>query len=91
MLLCCFSCRKNEKKESKTEKRMENLPKLNKERTILLSRCTVRDSKQSRFIEKGEAGGLLTNIIKIPIHWKLLIQWWIKTVVILMYYFQFSF
>ena len=91
MLLCCFSCRKNEKKESKTEKRMKNLPKLNKERTILLSRCTVRDSKQSRFIKKGEAGGLLTNIIKIPIHWKLLIQWWIKTVVILMYYFQFSF
>ena len=26
MLLCCFSCRKNEKKESKTEKRMENFP-----------------------------------------------------------------
>ena len=65
---------KRKKVKQKREWKISQVAKLNKERTILLSRCTVRDSKQSRFIKKGEAGGLLTNIIKIPIHWKLLIQ-----------------
>ena len=37
-------------------------------RTMLLSKCAVRDSKKSRFIKKPEAKGLLSNSgLKTPL------------------------
>ena len=39
-----------------------NLAKTNKGKLIILSKCTVHDSKKSRFIKKQQAGGLLSSL-----------------------------
>ena len=56
MLSYCLKCRKKYRKykpESCTEKNG---------RIMLLSKCTVRDSKKSRFIKEQEASGLLSSL-----------------------------
>ena len=39
-----------------------NLAKTNKGKLIILSKCTVHDSKKLRFIKKQQAGGLLSSL-----------------------------
>ena len=58
----CLKCRKNI--ESKNPK----VVKTKNERTILLSKCTVCDSKKSNFIKEQKASGLLSSLgIKTPL------------------------
>ena len=52
----CLRCRKdNEKINSKVSKTSNN-------RTMVLSKCPICDSKKSRFIKNQEAKGLLSNL-----------------------------
>ena len=58
----CLKCRKNV--ESKNPK----VVKTKNERTMLLSKCAVCDSKTSNFIKKQKASGLLSSLgIKAPL------------------------
>ena len=62
MLSYCLKCRKN--KESKNPKvaRTEN------GRIMMLSKCTVCDSKNPKLIKQQEASGLLSSLeIKTPL------------------------
>ena len=62
MLSYCLKCRKN--KESKNPKvaRTEN------GRIMILSKCTVCDSKNPKLIKQQEASGLLSSLeIKTPL------------------------
>ena len=63
MLSYCLKCRKNTKSKNPEVVRTKN------GRIMLLSKCTVCDSKKSTFIKEQEASGLLSSLgIKIP--WK---------------------
>ena len=69
MLSYCLKCR--EKADSKNPR----VGKTKKERILIVSsKSTVCNSKNSRFIRKEEAKGLLGLISKIPILSLLLIQ-----------------
>ena len=77
----CLKCnkKKQQKKNNKTNKQKTQknmnpvVSKTSNDRTILLSKCAICDSKKSSFIKKQEAKGLLSNIAlkkplsKIPI------------------------
>ena len=56
MLSYCLKCRKNP--ESKNPK----VAKTNKGKLIILSKCSVCDSKKSRYIKKQETRGLLISL-----------------------------
>ena len=59
----CFKCRKNT--ESKSPKLVKTK---NGRRIMLLSKCTVRESKKSLFIKEQEASGLLSSLgIRTPL------------------------
>ena len=61
MLSYCLKCRKNTKSKNPEVVRTKN------GRIMLLSKCTVCDSKKSTFIKEQEASGLLSSLgIKIP-------------------------
>ena len=63
----CLKCKKKKKNLNPAVSKTSN------DRTMLSSKCAVRDSKKSRFIKKQEAKGLLSNLglntplSKIPI------------------------
>ena len=63
MLSFCLRCRKN------TESKNPEVEKTKNGRIMLLSKCTVCNSKKSKFIKEQEAKGLLGNLLgaKIPI------------------------
>ena len=52
----CLKCRKN------TENIDPKVSKTSKPRTMVLSKCTICDSKKSRFIKNQEAKLLLGNL-----------------------------
>ena len=57
-----LKCRKN------TESRNAKVARSKNGRIILLSKCTVCDSKKSKFIKQQEASGLLSSLgIKTPL------------------------
>ena len=51
-----MKCRKN------TENKNPRLAKTKNERTMLLSKCSVCDSKRSKFIKEQEPSGLLSRL-----------------------------
>ena len=63
----CLKCRKD------TENTNPKVSKTSNGRTMVLSKCTICNSKKSRFIKNQEAKGLLsslgirTPLIKVPI------------------------
>ena len=63
MLSYCLKCRKN------TESKSPKIVKTKNRRIMLLSKCTMCDSKKSKFIKEWEAKGLLSKltVIKVPI------------------------
>ena len=62
MLLYLLKCRKNTKSKNPIVATTKN------ERIMLLSKCTVCDSKRSKFIKQQEASGLLSSLgIKTPL------------------------
>ena len=63
MLSFCLRCRKN------TESKNPEVEKTKNGRIMLLSKCTVCNSKKSKFIKEQEAKWLLGNLLgaKIPI------------------------
>ena len=57
-----MKCRKN------TESKNPKAAKTTNGRIMLLSKCTVSDSKKSKFIKEQEASGLLSSLgIKTPL------------------------
>ena len=58
-----MKCRKN------TESKNPKVVKTKNRRMMLLSKCSVWDSKKSKFIKEREAEGLLSKltVIKVPI------------------------
>ena len=52
----CLKCRKD------TENINPRVSKTSNGKTMLLSKCAMRDSKKSRFIKNQEAKGLLSNL-----------------------------
>ena len=61
MLSYCLKCRKNTKSKNPKVARLKN------RRIMLLSKCTVSDSKKSKFVKHQEASGLLSSLgIKTP-------------------------
>ena len=63
MLSYCLKCRKN------TESKNPKVSKTIYGRIMFLSKCTVCDSKKSKFIKQQEANGLLSNLgIKTPLN-----------------------
>ena len=52
----CLKCRKN------TESKNPKVAKTKNGRIMLLSKCALCDSKQSKFIKKQEASGLLSSL-----------------------------
>ena len=67
MLSYCLECRKN------AESKAPNIAKTEKGKPVLLSNCSVYNSKKSRFIKEQEAKGLLCMISKILLIGPLLI------------------
>ena len=62
MLLDCLKCRRN------TESKNPKVVKTKNGRIMLLSKCSVCDSKKSRFIKEQEASALLYSLgIKTPL------------------------
>ena len=62
MLYYCLKCRKN------TESKNPKVAKTKNRRIMLLSKCTVCDSKKSKFIKEQEGSGLLSSLgIKTPL------------------------
>ena len=62
MLSYCLKCRKN------TESKNPNVVSTKNGRILLLSKCSVCDSKKSKFIKMQEARGLLSSLgIKTPL------------------------
>ena len=53
-LLYCLKCRKD------TESKHPRMERTNKGKLVILSKCAVCDTKNSRFIKKQEASGLLS-------------------------------
>ena len=67
MLLHYLNCRKN------TESKYPKVAMTKNGRIIFLSKCTVWDSKTSKFIKKQEGSGLLSSLgIKTPLKVKFL-------------------
>ena len=52
----CLKCRKN------TESINTRFSRTNNGKTVILSKCAICGSKKSRFIEKQEASGILSNL-----------------------------
>ena len=62
MKSCCLKCRKN------TENINQRVSKTSNGRTMVLSKCTICDSKKPRFIKNQEAKGILSNLgIRTPL------------------------
>ena len=62
MLFYCLKCENNVESKSLT------IAKINKGKTMLLSKCEVRDSKKSRFIKEWGATGLSSSLgIRTPL------------------------
>ena len=63
----CLKCKKN------TESKNPKVARTKHGRIMLLSRCTVYESKKSKFIKEQEASGLISSLgiktilIKIPL------------------------
>ena len=58
----CLKCRKN------TENINQRISNTINDRTLVLSKCTICDSKKSRFIENQEAKVLSSNLgVKTPL------------------------
>ena len=58
----CLKCRKD------TENINSKISKTSNNRTMILSKCAICNSKKSRFINNQEAKGLLSNLgIKTPL------------------------
>ena len=58
----CLKCRKN------TENINPRVSKTSNDRTMVLSKCAICDSKKSRFIKNEEAKGLLSNLgVRMPL------------------------
>ena len=61
MLSCCLSCWKNPENKNPQVVRTKN------EIIMLLSKCTVCNSKKSKFFKQQEASGFLSSLgIKTP-------------------------
>ena len=58
MLSYCSKCRKKKTTESKNL----NIAMTKHRKKMLLSKCTVCDSKKSNFIKQQEASGLLSSL-----------------------------
>ena len=56
MLSYCLKCRKN------TESKNPKVATPKDGRIMLLSKCAVRDSKNTKFIKQQEASGLLSSL-----------------------------
>ena len=68
MLSYCLKCRKN------TESKNPKVARTKNGRIMLLSKCAVCDSKNSKFIKQQEASGLLSSLgIKTPLNKILLV------------------
>ena len=68
LLYYCLKCRKN------TESKNPKVAKTKNRRIMLLSKCTVCDSKKSKFIKEQEGSGLLSSLgIKTPLSKVLLV------------------
>ena len=62
MLTCCLKCKENTNNVDTKMKKTKN------GRLMLLAKCAVCGSKNSRFIKEQEAKGLLSNLgIKTPL------------------------
>ena len=62
MLSYCLVCKNN------TENKEQNVRKTKNDRLMLTSKCSICGNKNSRFIKKQEAKGLLSNLgIKTPL------------------------
>ena len=62
MLSYCLKCTKN------IENINSKFLKTNNGRTMILSKCAICSSKKSRFTEKQEASGILSNLgLKTPL------------------------
>ena len=62
MLSYCLKCRNN------TESKNPKVARTKNGRIMLLSKCAVCDSKNSKFIKQQEASGLLSSLgIKTPL------------------------
>ena len=58
----CLKCRKG------TENINPRVSKTSKDRTTLLSKCAISNSKKSRFIKNQKAKGLLSNLgVRTPL------------------------
>ena len=72
MLSYCFKCRKN------TQSKNPEVVKAKNGRIMLLSKCSVCDSKKSKFLKEQKTRGLLTSLgirtslIQIPLFGPLL-------------------
>ena len=63
LLYYCLKCRKN------TESKNPKVAKTKNGRIMLLSKCAVRDSKNSKFIKGQEDSGLISSLgIKKPLN-----------------------
>ena len=63
LLYYCLKCRKN------TESKNPKVAKTKNGRIMLLSKCAVCDSKNSKFIKDQEDSGLITSLgIKKPLN-----------------------
>ena len=61
MLSCCLKCRKN------TQSKNPEVVKTKNGRIMLLSKCSVWNSKKSNFLQEQGARGLLNNLgIRTP-------------------------
>ena len=56
MLSYCLKCKKN------TESINPKVSKTTNGKTMILSKCTICDSKKSKFIKEQQAKGLLSNL-----------------------------
>ena len=62
MLFYCLKCRKN------TESKNPKVVRTKNGRIMLFSKCSVFDSKKSKFLKEQEARGLLSNFgIRAPL------------------------
>ena len=63
MLSYCLRCRKN------TESINPKVLKTTNGKTMILSKCTIRGSKKSKFIKEQQAKGLLSNLgLRTPLN-----------------------
>ena len=66
MLTYCFECKKNNNKKKNKKKPTKNVDskvlKTKNGKTILVSKCAVCNSKQSRFMKGQEAKWILSSL-----------------------------